>query len=283
MLEKGRPLGLDCVLIDLNTQNDFCADAGAAPVVNRDRVLSAVKRIIGWARSYQVPIVSSVDSHRENDLSLLAGHYHCIEGSDGQHKLDFTVFPSHVMVENDNTIACPLDLLHRHQQVIFTQRADDLLSNPKADRFLTQLQAREFIVFGNGIENAVKSVVLGLRAREKNVTLICEACGFWDDAAADFALRQISAKGAVFATVEELLARRPLVLHRYRRRLVPSRNGVHAGVNGSASDHPERNGRNGHRNGNGSGRGGGLLRAPVNGDTLGPTNGRLSARRREQG
>ncbi len=78
-----------------------------------------------------------------------------------------------------------MDLFSVHQQVIFRKRQDDLLGNPKADRFLTQLPTGEYILFGIGIECSIRVLALGLLARHRRVTVITDACGYWDKGKAD--------------------------------------------------------------------------------------------------
>ncbi|MGB2985398.1 MAG: isochorismatase family protein [Phycisphaerae bacterium] len=138
----------------------------------------------------------------------------CVDDSAGQRKIDFTILSRFAQVEADNTLSCPIDLFRKYQQVIFRKRTDDLLSNPKADRFLTQLPATEFILFGIGVEGSVKALALALLAREKRVTIVVDACGYWSKATADLAMRQIKAKGGRTITVNELLKRK---LDRRRR------------------------------------------------------------------
>jgi hypothetical protein len=126
----------------------------------------------------------------------------------GQRKIGFTMFRCSLHVEADNTLCCPIDLFRRYQQVVFRKRSEDLLTNPKADRLLTQLSTEEFILFGTVVEEAVKTVALGLLAREKPVTVVVDACGYWNRAAADLAMRRIVAKGGNVITVGELLKRK---------------------------------------------------------------------------
>ncbi|MEK6674204.1 MAG: isochorismatase family protein [Planctomycetota bacterium] len=234
----------DCVLIDLNTQIDFCKAEGAYPVANRDELVPALRRVIAWVKRNRIPVVSSVESHRlwEVSNSSLPALY-CIDGTPGQRKVDFTLFPNRVWIEVDNTLTVPTDLFRECQQVIFRKRTDDLLANPKADRFLTHLTAVEFVLFGNCVESAVKYLTLGLLARNRRVTVVLDACGHWDPAAADLAVRQISAKGANLITVAELVERRQISLNRYSTKSKP--NGSH---NGNGSEHHDSNGNgsNGH-------------------------------------
>ena len=203
-----------CVLVDLNTQQDFFVENGTCRVANAEALVPHLRDIIAWTKRNQVPIVSSIDSHRPEETDLGGLPMHCIDGSDGQQKLRFTLLSNRVSVEGDNTLALPLDLFQYHQQVLFRKRTTDLLANPKADRFLTQLAVREYLVFGLGVEHSVKALVLGLLARGRRVTVIVDGCGYWTASAGEFTLRQMVAKGASLITVAELLRRK---LRRPRR------------------------------------------------------------------
>jgi len=197
-----------CVLIDMNTQFDFFGGEGACPVVNHLEKHACLRRIVAWAKRNQVPIISSMDSHRRIEHSTNGRPKHCIEGSVGQRKLPFTVFPNHVFVAGDNTLSVSTDLFQKHQQVIFPQRDTDLFTNPKADRFLTQLDADEFILFGAVAEHEIKAVALGLLVRNKRVTVLADGCGFWNLPEFDLALRQVKAKGARVISICELRERK---------------------------------------------------------------------------
>lgn len=212
--EPGR--GMECVVIDLNTQVEFCGESGAFLVSNRDQLVPALRRVVAWAKRNCVPVVSAIGSCRARDVAKDPQSPCCIDGTAGQRKLDFTLFGRRARIEFDNTLALPQNLFNKYQQVIFRKREDDLMGNPKADRFLTQLDAREYILFGNGLEDSVKALALSLFAREKSVTVVVDACGYWHMATAEFALRQLAAKRINLITVDELLRRK---LSRERRNL----------------------------------------------------------------
>ena len=212
--EPGR--GLECVIIDLNTQVEFCGEGGAFLVSNRDQLVPALRRVVAWAKRNCVPVVSAIGSCRARDVAKDPQSPRCIDGTAGQRKLDFTLFGRCARIELDNTLALPENLFNKYQQVIFRKREDDLMGNPKADRFLTQLDAREYILFGNGLEDSVKALALSLFAREKSVTVVVDACGYWHMGTAEFALRQLAAKRINLITVDELLRRK---LSRERRDL----------------------------------------------------------------
>ncbi len=198
----------DCVLVDLNTQRDFFDPSGACPVLEPQHLHRCLRRVVAWVKRYQIPVVSTMDAHRRMEFEFIASSAHCIEGTPGQSKLEFTLLPNHVYIAGDNTLAISIDLFRRHQQVIFPQRTNDLFANPKADRFMTQLKTNEFIVFGAVAEREVKAVVLGLLARNKRVSIVADGCGAWNRSECDLSLRQMSAKGADIISIDELLARR---------------------------------------------------------------------------
>ncbi len=198
----------ECVVVDLNTQRDYCAPDGADPVANLESLIPALRQIVAWAKWYGTPVISSVESHRFTELPNGAHSTCCLDGTPGQRKVHFTVFPRYVYVEVDNTLCCPCDLFRRYQQVIFRKRTDDLLGNPKADRFLNLLRTDEFILFGVGLESSVKALALALRARGRRARIVVDACGYWNKSTSELALRQVVAKGVELITVGELLRRK---------------------------------------------------------------------------
>lgn len=215
MTRGGKHFLLECVVVDLNTQRDFLEADGAYPVLNREELVPLLRRVIAWTKRNHCPVVSAIDAHRALELRTEAEPVHCLDGTRGQAKLPFTLFPLHDRIEYDNTLAVPLDLFHHFQQIIFRKRHHDLLSNPKADQFLTGLDAGEFVLFGSGLESSIKILALGLLARNRKVTIVTDACGYWDRTRADLACRQLEAKGARLLTVDDLLRRKLSRKHRY--------------------------------------------------------------------
>jgi nicotinamidase-related amidase len=70
---------------------------------------------------------------------------------------------------------------------------------------LSELRASEFVLIGGTMEGAVKATALGLLARRKNVTILTDAVGSRDKAAAQVALRKVEAKGAKLAETKAML------------------------------------------------------------------------------
>lgn len=208
MITRSFCRGIPCVAVDLNTQRDFCEALGAMPIANLAQLIPALRRVVAWVKRNQTPVVSSIEAHREFELSDSGNPIHCVDGSDGQEKIDFTVLDNRKYVPSDNTLALPVDLFAHYQQVIFWKRTDDLLSNPKADRLISHAPINEFLLFGVAIETSIKTLALALMARNKAVTIVADACGYWSEGTADQALRQVEAKGATIVSVETLLSRK---------------------------------------------------------------------------
>ncbi len=224
---------LPCVLVDVNTQRDFLNVDGACPVEGREDLIRALRRMVAWAKWNHAPVISSVDCHRDCEVQFARLPAHCIDGTPGQQKVNFTLFGSYVKVEGDNTLVVPIDLFRKHQQVIFRKRTTDFLANPKADRFISNLPATNYVVYGLGIEGSVKAIALGLLARHKHVTVVVDACGSWCRSDAEQALRLMDAKGIELTTVDQFVATqlpRPIRYPRVRIGQVSLRNGMYASL-----------------------------------------------------
>ncbi|MCH8146792.1 MAG: isochorismatase family protein [Planctomycetes bacterium] len=238
MITRSNAPEFEFVVVDMNTQTDFCSISGAHPVSNRESLIPALRRVIAWTKRNGVPIVSSVDSHRVRDIRRSDFPPCCVDGSNGQTKVGFTILPRSARVEVDNTLSVPLNLFSTFQQLLFRMRDGDLLSNPKADRFLTQLPTARFLVIGNVLEQAVKTLVLGLLTRHKDVAVIADACGYWNEPTGDLAIRQMVVKGATVISVDDLLLNKLTERRRYRRPWKNGKNGHSA--NGKISRGPSR-------------------------------------------
>lgn len=220
---------LNRILIDVDTQRDFLAANASLPVANAATAVPALRRVMSWARATRIPIVSSLDTHRDNEVRQ-GIPVHCIDGSAGQRKLDFTLMRHRRLVETDTTLALPLNLLDNYHQLIFQKRGQDFFANPKADRLLTDLDAVEIIVCGVGLECCVRALVLGLMARHKRVALIPEACGSWNCVDGELAARLMEAKGVRMLRVDDLASLNGAATNgRYRQ---PGRNGQAPKANG---------------------------------------------------
>lgn len=234
----------DCVLVDINTQYDFCDPRGRNPIRNCEPLTAALRQVFDWAALGQVPVVSSIDSHRPCEINSHLSPEYCLDGTSGQRKLPFTELTPSITIDGDNTLSPPGDLFALHRQVIFHKRTLDLLANPKADRLLSQIKINNFVLCGVSVEHSIRCLALGLLSRGKNVYVLRDACGFWTECDADLTLRLLQAKGARIISSADLAT--------WNARLnAPSANGsINGSANGSTTNGHGLNGKS-HCNGNG--------------------------------
>lgn len=191
------------IFVDIDSQRDFLTDDGAYPVIERKILMRNLRRIFAMARSFHIPVVSSLNTHRQRDWC--AGlPIHCLEGSRGQSKVNFTLLRNHTLVDANNTLDLPPGLISNFRQIILRKRTPDFLENPKADRLFTTLTPERFVMFGVGMDLSIKKLALSLIARGKQVAFVPSCCGYWNETDADLARRLIVAKGGLEMTLEEL-------------------------------------------------------------------------------
>jgi nicotinamidase-related amidase len=188
------------ILIDIDTQRDFLLAAGKACIRNHRRVLAHIRRMIAWARYRNVPIISTAEIRPGGDGALS----HCIDGTDGQKKVRYTLLNNRVSFIADGNTDLPRDMLRRYKQIILHKRCVDPFDEPRIDRLLSEVRANEFILVGASVEGAVKAMALGLLQRGKKVTVVSDAVGSHNKKEAKLALRKMEAKGAKLIETKRL-------------------------------------------------------------------------------
>jgi nicotinamidase-related amidase len=198
------------VLIDINTQRDFFLAEGNACTTNHRRVLANVRRVMAWARSKNIPVISTCEVYPNDNGSSTVNY--CLDGTPGQRKLSYSLLPNRINFPADGSTDIPRDLLRRYSQVILHKRSVDPFTEPRIDRLLTELKASEFILIGATAEGAVMATALGLMQRGKTVTIVSDAVGSSDKKEAHLALRKAKAKGANLIETRKLAGKSHLRL-----------------------------------------------------------------------
>ena len=193
------------VLVDLCIQREYLTLNGHPPCRNASQVTLNVKHLMAFARLTKVPVVSCVDVNGGNRIGAEFVSI-ATRAAPQEQKAAFTLLPRHTVVESDNSLCMPLDILKRHQQVIFTKIHRDPFTNPKFDRLLTEMIAQRFVVFGIPLETSLRILVLGLLRRRRRVTLLTDACGYWNREAAEMVLRQLGVKGCLLTSTNHYIA-----------------------------------------------------------------------------
>jgi nicotinamidase-related amidase len=157
---------------------------------------------MAWARFNNVPIISTAEVHPNNNGNGQNGY--CIDGTDGQRKVRYTLFDNRVSFAADGNTDLSRDMLRRYKQVILHKRCVDPFEEPRIDRILSEVKAGEFIVIGISLEGAVGSAALGLLQRGKKVTVVVDAVGSHNKKEAKLALRKVETKGARLIETKKL-------------------------------------------------------------------------------
>ena len=191
------------ILIDINTQKDFFLDGGSVRVRNHRRVLANIRRIMAWARYKNVPVISTCEvyTNNNNGASVID---HCLDGTDGQKKIRYTLLNNRTSFAADNNTDLPIDILQRYEQIILHKRCVDPFDEPRIDRLLSEVRANEFVLIGASAEGAVKAMALGLLQRGKKVSVVVDAVGSCNRREAKLAIRKMRAKGARLIETKKL-------------------------------------------------------------------------------
>ena len=182
------------ILIDIDTQKDFLLVNGKACVKNHRRVLANIRRMMAWARINAVPIVSIAEVNANNNGDSIPNY--CIDGTDGQRKVHYTLVNNRVSFTADGHTDLPRDILKQYNQVILHKRCIDPFDEPRIDRLLSEIRASEFVLVGTSLEGAIKATALGLLQRGKRVTIVIDATGSHNIREAKLAIRKMETKGA---------------------------------------------------------------------------------------
>jgi nicotinamidase-related amidase len=190
------------ILVDIDTQKDFLLARGKACIRNHRRVLAHIRRVMAWARSQHIPIISTAEVYPNNNGDETIGY--CIDGTDGQKKVRYTLLKDRVSLAADGNTDLPREMLRQHRQIILHKRCVDPFDEPRIDRLLSELRASEFILVGASLEGAVKMTALGLLQRGKKVTVVIDAVGTHNNREAKLALRKMETKGARLIDTKKL-------------------------------------------------------------------------------
>lgn len=190
--------------MDIDTQRDFMLPEGNLYVPGAERLIPKLRRLFDFARKNDITIISTADAHVPQDPEFQDFPPHCVQGSEGQHKLDETLLPRPVVFQNKPIDRNLPDAIRKHQQIIVEKQTLDVFGNPLLGRLLRVLPHRA-IVFGVTTEYCVKSACLGLRQRGVQTAVIIDAVRALVAKTEKEALEEMRRAGVEFITLGALL------------------------------------------------------------------------------
>lgn len=190
--------------LDVDTQRDFMLPAGALYVPGAERMIPKLRRLFDFARKNQISVLSSVDAHAADDPEFGEFPPHCVRGTEGQRKLDDTLFPRPLIFENKPVDRNLMEVVRKHQQIIVEKQTLDLFDNPVAERLARVLPPRA-IVFGVTTEYCVKTACLGLRRLGVQTAVVTDAVRALAPKSEKEAIETLRRAGVEFIALETLL------------------------------------------------------------------------------
>jgi nicotinamidase/pyrazinamidase len=190
--------------LDVDTQRDFMLPSGTLYVPGAERMISKLRHLFDFARKNEITVLSSVDAHAVDDPEFQQFPPHCIQGTEGQRKLDETLFPRPLILPNKPVDRNLMEAVRKHQQIVVEKQKLDVFSNPVMERLLRALPPRA-IVFGVTTEYCVKDACLGLRRSGVQTAVVSDAVRALTPKTEKEALEQMRKAGVEFITLETLV------------------------------------------------------------------------------
>lgn len=165
------------VHFDIDTQFDFVSPAGALAVPGAARLLPAIAALNQHAWDRGEAVVSTTDSHSENDPEFRVWPAHCVKATLGQTKPLQTLNPHRIVVPN---LAVPA--IDSAPQYIVEKQALDCFTNVNLHRLIGTLGAQRYLVYGVVTEYCVRCALMGLLTTGARVELVADGVMALDDA-----------------------------------------------------------------------------------------------------
>jgi nicotinamidase/pyrazinamidase len=191
--------------LDVDTQRDFMLSTGALYIPGAERIIPKLRRLFDFAQKNEITILSSADAHRVDDPEFQQFPPHCVQGSEGQRKLDETLLPRPLILPNKPIDRNLLEAVRKHPQIIVEKETLDVFHNPVTERLLRVLPPRA-IVFGVTTEYCVKLACLGLRRLGVHTAVVSDAIRALSPKSEKESLQEMSAAGVEFIALDTLLA-----------------------------------------------------------------------------
>jgi nicotinamidase/pyrazinamidase len=189
---------MSTVFFDVDTQIDFMLPAGALYAPGAEMVLPAVIRLNRHAGSRGIPLISTTDSHAENDGEFRYWPAHCVAGTLGQQKAAGTLLGGYAALPSVRSE------IAKAPQVVVQKQHLNCFTNANLEALLQGLGAERYVVYGVVTEHCVRFAVEGLLKTRKRVDIVTDAIRALSERDGSSALAALTASGARLTTVSEV-------------------------------------------------------------------------------
>ena len=171
------------IFFDVDSQLDFMFPSGALYVPGAETIVDRLAALNRHAMTNGIPLISTMDSHSEDDPEFSVYPHHCVVGTLGQRKVASTMVG----------------------QTISTKGNLDCFSNPALPELLDRLQAERYVVYGVVTEICIKIAAEGFLKRGGRVEVVTDAVRSLSEEAGAAWLAEFRANGGRLVKSAELL------------------------------------------------------------------------------
>ncbi len=165
------------IFIDIDTQFDFLSKKGSLYVKGAEKIISNIKRLTQLAKSNNIPIISSQDTHSKNDNEFKKFGVHCIKGSKGQRKIIQSTLKKYKVISYKKIYSEDKlrDIISRYPQIIIEKNVLNMFSNPNTAGIMDIISPEDVYVYGVATDYCVREVVEELLRQGFSVIVIQDA------------------------------------------------------------------------------------------------------------
>jgi nicotinamidase/pyrazinamidase len=174
------------VFFDVDTQLDFLVPAGALYAPGAENVAEQLATLTSFAVNKGIPIISTLDSHAENDPEFKIWKPHCVIGTQGHQKYLRTVVDPKAGL-----------------QTIVRKNTIEIFDSPELRRVAEEMHGDRYVVYGLITEYCVRAAVFGLLERGMRVELVQDAVHSIDEKKACPILNEFTSRGGRLITTAE--------------------------------------------------------------------------------
>jgi nicotinamidase/pyrazinamidase len=188
------------VFFDVDTQLDFMYPAGALYVPGAETIVERIAQLNRFAAAHDIPLISTMDAHDENDREFLHWPPHCVKGTLGQRKPEVTLVGSpQVIPFKPRTVR-----LTGAKQILLEKTVLDCFENVNLSSVLEFLQAERYVVYGVVTEICVRFAASGLLKTGKPVAVVTDAVRSLNDLESAKTIADFQLAGGSVTTVSEI-------------------------------------------------------------------------------
>ncbi len=187
--------------MDIDTQLDFLYPAGALYVPGAEKLVPAVAALNRYAAAHGVTVLSTTDTHSENDPEFREWPGHCIAGTLGQHKAEATLLEKRAVMPSEAR-----EIPAGAQQIIVQKHVIDVMLAENLRAAIGALAAERWVVYGVVTEYCVRAAAMGLLRYGAQVEVVTDGIETLDAAKSREVLNEFTSAGGRLATVAQVLS-----------------------------------------------------------------------------